>query len=138
AELDTAYTFDEVRAADVVPFDMNLTAALTPAHRVLRLRYPVHRVEDPSQLAALAASPIALCLYRDRVTHDVSTLELNPTAAALLEAIERAAEPLSDLVRRVAVKEGAAIDIGFVEALSVLFADFLERGILLGSLPVAR
>ena len=76
AELDIAYTFQEVRAQDVVAFDMSLPAVLTPAHRVLRLGYPVHDADDSAALAALEAAPVALCLYREPSTHDVSTLVL--------------------------------------------------------------
>jgi hypothetical protein len=137
AELDTAYTFEESRAAEVVPFDMNLPAVLSPAHRVLRLTYPVHRAADPGALAELSRSPIALCLYREPTTHDVRTLELNPVAAALVEAMGRADRPLTELVRDVAAREGATIDVAFVDAFSALMADFSERGLLLGSLSSA-
>jgi hypothetical protein len=138
AELDAAYSHEEVRADDVVALDMHRPAVLTPTHRLLHLEYPVHSMGTDGSGAPLARAPIALCLYRDRRTHDVETLELTPVAASLLAGMARrdGAEPapLVEVVQRAAAEHGAAVDVAFVEALSALLAELTERGVLLGSL----
>jgi hypothetical protein len=133
AELDTAYTSEERRAAPVAPFDMNLPAVLTPAHRVLRLTYAVNRAGDVPGWEGLTPSPLSLCLYREPSTHDVTTLELLPIEAALLEEMSRADRPLAAVVRDVAAREGATLDVPFVDALSTFLANLIERGVVLGS-----
>ena len=133
AERDVAYTHDEVRPDDVVDLDMERLAALSPAHRLLDLEYPVHRMGTDGTGAPGERAPITLCLYRDRVTHEVETLELTPVAASMLVAMQRHEAPLSQLVRDAARGHGATIDLAFVEALSTLLADLTDRGVLLGS-----
>lgn len=133
AELDTAYTADEARADDVVELDMNLPAVLTPARRLLRVEHTVHRLDPGGDPSAVVPEPTWLCLYRDPASHDVRTLELTPITGLLLEEIGRSERSLADVVRAVAEREGATIDVGWVEAFSGVLAEFLERGLLLGS-----
>jgi hypothetical protein len=139
AELDVAYSHEEIRPDEVVPLDMNRPAALSPAHRVLKLEYPVHSMGTDGSGAPLAPAPALLLLYRDRTTHDVETLELTPIAATMIAAVARRggyppAMPLARVVREAAAAHGATVDVAFVEALSTLLADLTERGVLLGSL----
>ena len=138
AELDAAYSHEEVRASDVLPLDMDRPAVLSPAHRVLDLEYRVHSMATDGSGAPASRDPISLLLYRDRRTHEVETLELTPVAATMLSAMEHregsAPVPLVQVVREAAERHGAAVDVAFVEALSTLLADLTERGVLLGSL----
>jgi len=134
AELDTAYCHQEVHPADVVPLDMHRMAALSPAHRLLKLEYHVHQMGTDGSDAPAEHSPVWLCLYRDRKTHDVETLELTPAAARMLAEIARQTAPLAEIVRSAAEGERLPVDVAFVEALSSLLADLTERGLLLGSL----
>jgi hypothetical protein len=139
AELDVAYAHEEVRPDDVVPLDMERSAVLSPAHRLLDLEYPVHTMGTEGAHATLERVVTHLCLYRDRNTHDVETLELTPVAATMLGAMARAANdgagatPLVQVVRHAAERHGSSVDVAFVEALSTLLADLTERGVLLGS-----
>ena len=126
---------------EVVPLDMERPPILAPAHRLLELDYPVHRVATDGTGRPAAAAPASLCLYRDPSSHEVETLELTPVAATLLGAIDaQSNEPptraatLAELVRRAAGAHHVPIDVAFVEALSTLLADLTERGVLLGSL----
>jgi len=134
AELETAYAHQEVPTIAVVPLEMHRMAVLTPAHRLLDLEHPVHRLGTEQEHDALVRGPISLCLYRDPKTHDIETLELTPVAARILALVERQKFPLDEVVRNAAEVAGTPIDIAFVEALSVLLADLLERGVLWGSL----
>jgi hypothetical protein len=133
AELDIAYTYEEVRADDVVPLDMERVAALSPAHRLLALAYPVHRIEPDGTGVPEVAGPVRLCVYRDASTHEVETLVLTPVAATILERIASREQSLTDVVKSAAAAHGATLDVAFVEALSTLLADLTERGVLLGS-----
>ena len=134
AELDVAY--DSARAPEpIAALSMDGVPVLQPAHRLLDLGYPVHRVETEAELAALAREPIALCLYRDSATHEVQMLELTPIAATILRSIGSGARlPLTQIVRNAAALHDVQVDVAFVGALSELLASLTERGLLLGSL----
>jgi hypothetical protein len=143
AELDAGYSHEEVRPSDVVPLVMDQRAVLSPAHRLLQLDFAVHRCpwETPEGVLGtdgddglVAPGPISLCLYRDPKTHDVETLELTPVAFAILSGIEREHASLTDVVRNASREQNVEVDVAFVEALSALLADLIERGVLLGSL----
>gem|GEM_PF-1437418 len=103
----------------------------TRACRVRDLTHTVHRVsrEEPHMPIAKAAATV--CIYRDRTTFEVKTLELSAPAAALLRA---AAAPggaiFSDFVRSAADASGDAVDISWLEAFASLTLDFASRGIL--------
>jgi hypothetical protein len=133
AELDVAYTYEEVRPDDVVQLDMERVAAISPAHRLLALDYPVHRIESDGAGAPAEPEPVRLCVYRDLSSHEIETLVLTPVAASILEQIAAGRQSLSDVVKSAAAAHRATIDVAFVEALSTLLADLTERGVLLGS-----
>ena len=141
AELETAYSHEEVSPVDVASLDMERPPVLAPAHCLLALDHAVHHIGTDGAGRPEAPAPVSLCLYRDPTTHEVETLELTPVAATLLAAIDaQSSEPparrasLSALVRSAAEAHRASIDVAFVEALSTLLADLTERGVLLGSL----
>jgi len=134
AELDAAYSHEEVRPSDVVPLVMDKRAVLSPAHRLLQLGFAVNRLGTDGDDREVTRGPVALCLYRDPATHDVETLELTPVAADILAGIERDHASLTDVVRSASGQANVEVDVAFVEALSALLADLVERGVLLGSL----
>jgi hypothetical protein len=133
AELDVAYSYEEVRSDDVVDLDMEKIAVLSPSHRMLDLEYPVHRMGTDGTGGPTERAPLTLCLYRDRATHEVETLELTPVAASMLSGMRDRTGPLSGVVRDAAAAHGVTIDLAFIEALSTLLADLTERGVILGS-----
>jgi hypothetical protein len=133
AELETAYSFEETSAAQVGPLDMNGVPVLAPAHRLLDLGYPVHRIGTDAHDETMQAAPFSLCLYRDVKTHEVEVLELTPVTASMLSLMQRRSSTLAEIVRTAADEVGATVDVAFVEALSTLLADLIERGVLLGS-----
>jgi hypothetical protein len=138
AILDVGFTSEEVGAAAnpdcIVALSMELPPVLSPAHRLLRARWSVHRLDDALDLAAVVEGPFALCLYRDPETHRVRSLELTPVAAALLEEAEKGDRPLVEILKAVAAREGVPIDGPFVAGVSELVGDLMERGLWLGSL----
>jgi hypothetical protein len=133
AELETAYSFEETRAARVGPLVMDAVPVLSPAHRLVDLAYPVHRMGTAGHDDTMQAAPFSLCLYRDPKTHEVATLELTPVTAAMLASMEKQTATLTEIVRNAAEAVRVSVDVAFVEALSTLLADLLERGVLLGS-----
>jgi hypothetical protein len=134
AELETAYSFEETSAAEVGPLDMNRVPVLSPAHRLIDLAYPVHRLGTDGGEETLVAAPFSLCLYRDWKTHEVAVLELTQVTASMLSSMERRDSTLTEIVRKAAEGVSATVDVAFVEALSTLLADLVERRVLLGSL----
>lgn len=134
AELETAYGFEELGAADVAPLEMSHVAILSPAHRLVDVDYPVHRLGTDGGDVTLAPEPFSLCLYRDPKTHEVAVLELTPVTARMLALMEQRTMSLTEVVQKAAAACGTVVDVVFVEALSAVLADLIERGVLLGSL----
>ena len=99
------------------------------AVKVLRLAYPVQ--EKPTPEGGYEPDPTILCLYRDK-NHKAVPRKLNPMAADLLDAWGAADQTVAESVQSVASAHGTEIGPDFVEKLSTLIADFIERDILLG------
>jgi len=139
AMLDVSYAHQEEGAAEVLEvgeLSFERPAVLTPAHRIVRTGFAVHRIpedlEDPSRLEVVAGA-FALCLYRDPATHEVRVLELSPIAAAILEEVAPGTSTVVEAVRAAAVRESFEIDGAFVGAFAELVTDLVERGVWLGS-----
>jgi len=139
SELETAYSHEESSARDVGQLEMDRVAALTPALCLIELAYPVHRLGTEAgpplaEGAPLDPAPFSLCLYRDAKTHEVAVLELTPVTAAMLTLMQGGKLTLTEIVRNAAAALGVSVDVAFVDALSTLLADLVERGVVLGSL----
>ena len=118
--------------ADTAPsseFAFDRRPFLATAVRVLRLAYPVQTKPTPD--AGYEPDPTILCLYRDR-DHRPIPRKLNPLAADLLEAWRATDQTVAESVQRVAAAHHTQIGPEFIEKLSTLIADLIERGILLG------
>ena len=118
--------------ADPVPsseFAFDRRPVVATAVRVLRLAYPVQTKPPPG--AGYEPDPTILCLYRDR-DHRPIPRKLNPLAADLLEAWRATDQTVAESVQRVAAAHHTQIGPEFIEKLSTLIADLIERGILLG------
>ena len=118
--------------ADTAPsseFAFDRRPVLATAVRVLRLAYPVQTKPTPD--AGYEPDPTILCLYRDR-DHRPIPRKLNPLAADLVEAWRAADQTVAESVQRVAAAHHTQIGPEFIEKLSILIADLIERGILLG------
>jgi hypothetical protein len=124
----------EVRHAprDPTPSDefaFDRKPVLATAVKILRLAYPVQN--KPTPHAGYEQDPTILCLYRDK-NHRATPRKLNAMAADLLEAWQRADQTVAESVQQVAAAHNTQIGPDFIEKLSTLIADFIERGILLG------
>ncbi len=115
--------------ASEAEFAFDRKPVLATAVKVLRLAYPVHQKPTPD--AGYEGDPTILCLYRDK-NHKPIPRKLNPLAADLLEAWQRADETVAESVQRTAAAHESEIGPEFIEKLSAMIADFIERGIILG------
>ena len=141
ATLDVQHAHEEESAEhvrEIGELDFARPAILTPAHRILRTHYAVHRIpEHAERIDGVEEAPFALCIYRDPASHEARVLELSPIAAAIIEEVRTGDRPVVDAVRAASVREGFAIDGPFVEAFSELVADLAERGVWLGAKPMS-
>jgi hypothetical protein len=124
----------EVRHATQNPipsteFAFDRKPVLAAGMKVLRLAYPVQNKPTPD--TGYEPEPTILCLYRDK-KHRTIPRKLNPLAADLLEAWRAADQTVSESVQRVAAAHHSQIGPEFIEKLSTLIADLMQRGILLG------
>lgn len=110
-------------------FAFDRIPVLNPALQVLRLSYPVQCAPTPS--SGYEEEPSIVCVYRDK-DHKSTLWKLNPLAASLVEAWAQADKPVTETVHEVAAAHNTEIGPAFVEKLSAMIADALERGILLG------
>lgn len=116
-------------------FAFDRVPVLNPALRVLRLSYPVHHTPTPA--SGYEEEPSILCIYRNE-HHKPASWKLNPLAASLIEAWARADKPVTETVHEVAAAHKTEIGPAFVDKLSAMIADALERGILLGGRAAAQ
>lgn len=116
--------------APVTTFSFERAPVVNPVLTVLRLSHPVH--EGPTPDTGYTPQHTCLCVYRDP-KHAAVTWTLNPVAADLVEAWAPGIETVAESVKAVAAARGTLIDTRFIEKLSEMIADFIDRGILLGS-----
>jgi hypothetical protein len=141
ATLDVQHAHEEegaedVRVSEIGELDFERPAILTPAHRILRTRYAVHRIpEDVTGIPEVEEGAFTLCIYRDPASHEPRVLELSPIAAAIIEEVRSGDRTVVEAVRAASERVGFAIDGPFVEAFSELVADLAERGVWLGAKP---
>jgi hypothetical protein len=110
-------------------FAFDRKPVLATAVKVLRLAYPVQ--SRPTPHAGYEQDPIILCIYRDK-NHKAVPRKLNPMAADLLEAWQAGDQTVAESVQQIAATHNTEIGPAFVEKLSTLIADLIQRGIVLG------
>jgi len=116
-----------MRLSSVSNTSFALPPVTTPALRRLRVQHRVDLRGTPPRM-----EPANLAVYR-RLDDKPATWVLNDIAAALLDAFVDGQGSLAERVQAVTRARDVAIDATFLERLSALLADFLERGVLLGS-----
>lgn len=124
--------YQEDPPRETVEFSFDRRPAVNPALRVVRLGHPVH--DERTLDAPYPAEPVQLALYRTP-EHRVDIWVLNAMAADLLEAWQAGDRTVTETVRGVAERRGIQLGPSFVEKLSEMIAQFLQKGILLGSHP---
>lgn len=120
---------DDRDAPATVDLSFDRAPVLTPALELLDVGWSVHR---PRKAHDYSEGKFHLVIYRSR-DHRAVTMELNALARDLVADWRSGDETLTERVHRVAQRRNTAIDEGFIESLGTMLADFLERGILLGS-----
>jgi hypothetical protein len=113
----------------VMDFAFDRAPVVAPSLALHTFVHPVHLAEL-EQVAEVRPTQVAIFRNRD---HHADAFALNPTAGALVEDWQRGERTVAESVRAVAQARGLTLDQRFVEKLGALIADFLERGILLGS-----
>lgn len=115
--------------ADAGDFRFDRRPVIGKAVEMLRLD---HRVHEPHRLATeCAPERVFLCVYRN-ASHGAQSYELNALAADLLAAWKRGDQTVAESVQRTAAVHGTEVGPAFVEKLSAMIADFIERGIIIG------
>ena len=127
AERAVLYAEDDVE--DVAPLAMSSKVVLTRAHRLLALTYPVHALE-PGRVPA--PRPTWLCVYRDRASFEARVLQTNAVTHALLASLS-VAPSLEAAITAAASRASAPVDAAFLEALSEVLADLVDRGVVRGA-----
>jgi len=96
----------------------------------LRLLTVSHSVHLPGELQA---GTYFLCLHRPSDAERPVTYTLTKVTHAFLQQLMRGEDTLTHTVKQLATQSGATIDTAYLDALCETLAQFLERGILLGS-----
>jgi hypothetical protein len=114
-----------------VEFGFDRAPVLAPALRLLHFAHAVHEAPDAS--GAYAARETYLCVHRRAEDRAPRTWTLDPVMHALMVRFERGTEPIAAAIQAVAQARGISVDGHFVDGLCTVLADFLERGVILGS-----
>lgn len=122
---------DRVPAPVPLEFAFDRVPVLAPALRLLRLGHAVH--EKPDASGGYAVRETHLCVHRRAEDRSARTWTLDPVMHALLVRFGRGGETVTDAIQHVTRERGVAVDQRFVDGLCTVLADFLERGVLLGS-----
>ncbi len=112
-------------------FAFDKVAVIAPATRLLALGHAVH--EKPSGEGGFPAREVYLCVHRRADERRASTWTLTPVMYAVMLRLAHGGDTVSDAIKHVALERGIAVDQCFLDGLCTVLADFLERGLLLGS-----
>lgn len=112
-------------------FAFDAVPVLNPALRLLTLEHAVQR-----KLEADGAYPPGrqhLVIVRAGDDTAVKTWTVNAVTFDLLLLLGQRPVAVTEALASVAKQRGVALDAGFVDALCTVLADFIERGVILGS-----
>ena len=124
---------DDPPLAGAAPLALDRGVALSASARLVRYGHAVHLLpEDEASRDLPAATPTALCSYRDP-EHEIHHLSLTPSAAAILERIGGGAT-LGEAVAGAAAACHQALDEPFLRGAARLLEDLGQRGVVRGSI----
>ncbi len=129
----TVRTVDERNAQPSEALSFERPVVMSPSVRLFSAAHAVHikRADE-----AYPQERVFACLYRDPDTSKAVTMSLSPFIYDLMRRWHIApAESLTESVQRTVTARGSGIDTKLIDGLSGVLADFLQRGVLLGSLP---
>lgn len=104
---------------------------LAPALRLLALEHAVHKPAQPD--GSYERTPALLCVYRRAEDRKARIWSCNPVLFALMQRFAAASEPVQVSIQHVAKERGIALNPAFIDGLCTVLADFIERGVILGS-----
>jgi hypothetical protein len=132
AALWTVSDLDDRAPPQVAEFAFDRPPVLAPAQRLLALRHAVHLAASGGD--GYQAGEVFLCVHRRPEEKKAKTWTLNVVTFAVMQHFSRSPEAtVADAVQLVAHERGIAVDQTFLDGLCTVLADFIERGILLGS-----
>jgi hypothetical protein len=122
---------DDRAVSPAAEFAFDRPALLAPALRLLAVRFPVHTTEPAN---GYAPGEFYLCVHRRLDQTKARTWTLNAVSFALMRRFVAAPDEIvSEAIRHVAMERGLTVDSSFIDGLCTVLANFIERGILLGS-----
>lgn len=123
---------DDRNVPAVTEISFERPPVMNPAVALLDVSYHVHGKRKKTTPPPPETGLWHLCVYRDR-QHRAATVVLNGLARDLVASWIDADVSLTESVQRVAAARGDGIGPKFLESLGAMLADYLERGLLLGS-----
>lgn len=120
------------RDRPVVEFDFDRVPVLHDAVRLLSVEHAVHR--DAAADGGYVRQRSELCIYRGKDERTVGSYVLSGFNADCMRAWQTGAT-VSESVRIVSQARTIQPDGKLVDALCTVLADFIERGVVLGSQP---
>ena len=121
---------DERTAPAIGELSFERPIVLHPSVRLLQFNFGVHHSPGDKR-RNYTQGPHRLCVYRNKEFESV-TMQLNPLAYDLMMAW-RGPETLAEATQSVARKRDTKVDDQFIDGLSTMLEDFIERGIVMGS-----
>ena len=121
---------------ELVELAFELPVVLAPALKLLHLKHPVH--ERPGGDGVYEAREVFLCVYRPAEETKARTWSVNAITFAMMQRWHESGDSVTEAVQAVAAERSVAVDEAFIEGLCTVLADFVERGIVLGSRPSAQ
>lgn len=115
----------------VADFAFDKRPLFAPALQLLALDHPVHKPARAD--GSYERTPTYLCVYRRADDKKARLWTLNPVMFALMERFAGSDESVQVAIQQVAKERGIALDAAFVDGLCTVLADFIERGVILGS-----
>lgn len=115
-----------------IEFSFEKRPVVSRALRMLKTTYAVHEKEEAAHYPNVNTN---LCVYRKPDTNNAETWVLNDIAATLLRTWQLETATITESIQQLSTTRAIAINTSFIEGLSTMLADFLKRGILIGSHP---
>ncbi|HEX7478192.1 MAG TPA: hypothetical protein VF331_10325 [Polyangiales bacterium] len=115
----------------IAEFAFDKAPVLSPALRLLQLSYVVHQI--PSDEAQYAAETCWIAVHRPADDQRVQPWRLNQLTYDLLARWQVGGVTITQATEQVARAHGRAVDATFVDGLCTVLADFIDKGIILGS-----
>ena len=116
---------------DVVEFGFDAVPVFSPTLRLITLEHAVHR--EPSESGGYEAGRCYMAVCRSADDAPVKAWKLNRSMFELMTLLEDGQVTVTEAVRSVAQRTGVELTQKFIEDLCGALANFIERGVIVGS-----